>query len=152
MSQKLDLLLAKNPLQRVDGQTVLMKTAEHLAKMLSVRGLVGARNQNITEVDKNERQTSQKAVHHALERGTWVAQTKGHVDKLEEAEAEGRDDGGLGDVVREHLHLVVPLDNVEGGEHMGTGHVVRYLSGTVALLSRQKSSQGRQELSGFCTM
>ena len=53
---------------------------KHLWKMLSVRG--GARNQNIFKEDKNERQTSQDAVHHVLERGASVAQTKRHAEEL----------------------------------------------------------------------
>ena len=51
-------------------------------------------------------------VHHALELGASVAQTKGYGDKLEEAK--GHDDDGLGDVLRAHLDLIVPLDEVEG--------------------------------------
>ena len=58
MAQKFDLLLAKNGLEHVDGQAILMKTAKHLRKMLSVRGVVRACNQNVIEVDKNKRQSS----------------------------------------------------------------------------------------------
>ena len=76
MAQKLNLLLAENRLERVDGQTVLMETANHLLKMLSVRGVVGARNQKVVEVEKNEGQTSQDVVHHVLECGAGIAQTK----------------------------------------------------------------------------
>ena len=56
--------------------------------------MVNARNQNVVKVNKNEGQTSQDGVHHALERGAGVAQTKRHVEELKEAE--GYDNGGLG--------------------------------------------------------
>ena len=48
-------------------------------------------------------------------------QASRHVDELEQAKE--RDDCGLGDVVREHLDLVVPLAKVYGGEHVGTGYI-----------------------------
>ena len=44
-------------------------------------------------------------------------------NKLEQAQR--RDDGGLWNVIRKHLDLIVPLHKVEGGEDMGAGQVVR---------------------------
>ena len=94
MSQKLHLLQAEDRLLQVDGQTILPKFAEHLKKMLLIRGKVRAGNKYFVEVDKDERQTSKDAVHHALECGTRTEQTKRHVDELEKAK--GLDDGGFG--------------------------------------------------------
>ena len=51
--------MPENRLERVDGQAVVMKTAEHFTRVLLVRGVVSARNQNGVEVYKNKRQTSQ---------------------------------------------------------------------------------------------
>ena len=75
-----------------------------------MRGVVRFRNQNI--VHKNKRQTSQDVVHPSLEHGASAVQTKGHANKLKEAE--GQDDGGLGDVVPEHLNLVILLGSQQG--------------------------------------
>ena len=88
-----------------------------------MRGMVRAGNRHVFEVDKDEGQTGQNAVHHALERGTCITQTKRHADELKNAK--GCHDGGLGDVVWEHLYVVVPLDEVKRGEHMGASHIVR---------------------------
>ena len=54
---------------------------------------------------------------------THILQAKRHSNKLEQAER--RDDCGLWNVIRKHLDLVVPLHKVEGGEHVGAGHVIR---------------------------
>ena len=116
MSQKLDLFLAKNRLQRVDSQTVFMKTAKHLMKMLSVGGMVRARNLNVVEVDKNERQTSQDAV-------SWSCHCANQT-------ACGRTQKRLKGMMMAVFgmlsgNLVVPLDEVKGREHAGAGHVIR---------------------------
>ena len=48
MSQKLHLLLAKDRFLRVDGVAVLSQVAKQLTKMLSMRGVVRARNQHVS--------------------------------------------------------------------------------------------------------
>ena len=58
MSQKLHLLLAEDGFLRVDGETILTQAAKHLAKMMSMRSMVRARNQDVIEVDEDEGQTS----------------------------------------------------------------------------------------------
>ena len=67
MSQKLNLLLAVDGLLQVDGETVLTQAAKHLAKMMSMRSMVRAQNQNVIEVDEDEGQSSEDAVHQTLE-------------------------------------------------------------------------------------
>ena len=66
MSQKLHLLLAEDGLLRVDGNTVLTQAAKHLAKMMLMRSMVRAHNQNVIEVDEDEGQTSEHLVHQML--------------------------------------------------------------------------------------
>ena len=58
MSQKLHLLLAEDGLLRVDVEAVLSQAAKHLMKMLSMRSVVRARNQNVVMIDEDERQSS----------------------------------------------------------------------------------------------
>ena len=58
MSQKLHLLLAEDRLLQVDGEAVLSQAAKHLTKMLSMRSVVRARNQNVVMIDEDERQSS----------------------------------------------------------------------------------------------
>ena len=45
---------------------VLLKTVEHLAKMLLIRGMVRAGNKHVVELDENKGQTGQDTVHYAL--------------------------------------------------------------------------------------
>ena len=66
MSQKLHLLLAEDGLLRVDGEAVLTQAAKHLTKMLSMRSVVRAPNQNLIEIDEDEGQFSEDAVHQML--------------------------------------------------------------------------------------
>ena len=82
-----------------------MKMAAHLAKMLSMRGMIGAHNQNIVEVDKMKGKPAKMRSIMCWNVEPVLRKPKRHADELE-----GRDDGGLGDVVGEHLHLVVPLE------------------------------------------
>ena len=58
MSQKLHLLLAEDGILRVDVEAVLSQAAKHLMKMLSMRSVVRARNQNVVMIDEDERQSS----------------------------------------------------------------------------------------------
>ena len=67
MSQKLHLLLAKDRFLRVDGVAVLSQVAKQLTKMLSMRGVVRARNQHVVKIDEDERQSSENEVHQTLE-------------------------------------------------------------------------------------
>ena len=71
-------------------------------------------------------QANEHSVHQPLEGRPRIPQTKRHADELKQSE--GGDDGSLGDVVGKHLDLIVPLHKVEGGEHVGAGHVIRKIS------------------------
>ena len=87
-----------------------------------MRGVVRAGDKDVVKVDEDEGQARQHPVHHPLEGRASVVESEGHLHELEQSK--GRDDGGLGDVIREHLHLVVTLDEVQGGENVGASHVV----------------------------
>ena len=123
MSQKLHLLLAEARLLLVDGEAVLSQVVKHLMKMFLMRSVVRARNQNVVKIDEDERQSSENVVHQTLESRPRIPQAKRHLNELEQAKR--LDDCGLWNVVRKHLDNVVPLHEVEGGEHVGAGHIVR---------------------------
>ena len=48
------LLLAKDGLLRVDCEAVLTQAAKHFMKMLSMNGVVRARNQYVVKIDKDK--------------------------------------------------------------------------------------------------
>ena len=52
MSQKRHLLLAEDGLLHVDGEALLSQATKHLTKMLSMRSVVRARNQNVVKIDE----------------------------------------------------------------------------------------------------
>ena len=73
----------------------------------------------LLEVVKDEGQAGQNSAHHPLESRTSILpQNKGHTNELKESKRSN--DGGIRNVVREHLDLVVALHKVKGG----ASHVV----------------------------
>ena len=126
MPQEFDRLLAEDGLLGIDCETIFSKPAKYFSKMMSMRSMVGTRNQNVVEVDEDEGQANEHSVHQPLEGRPRIPQTKRHADELKQSE--GGDDGSLGDVVWKHLDLIVPLHKVEGGEYVGAGHVIRKIS------------------------
>ena len=58
MPQELDLLLAEDGLLGIDCESILSEPTKHLSKMLSMRSMVGTRNQNVVEVDEDEGQAN----------------------------------------------------------------------------------------------
>ena len=67
MPQELDLLLAEDGLLGIDCESILSEPTKHLSKMLSMRSMVGTRNQNVVEVDEDEGQANEHSVHQPLE-------------------------------------------------------------------------------------
>ena len=71
-------------------------------QVLLVRNVVWAHNQDIAEVDKYERQASQDT-----DVGNWVL-----VGAAYEKRGWGSYNSGVGNVIKEHINLEVPLDEM----------------------------------------
>ena len=87
---------AKNTLLPVDDHPIFREEVEDLTEVLFVLLFGAAGDENIVEVDKNEGNILEDAIHQPLECLGGILEPKGHAEEL--PEPEGSDDGRFGDV------------------------------------------------------
>ena len=114
-TQKLDLLLAKNGHERVDGQAILKKTAKPFGKDAVCERRGRGSHQKIVKVDKNKRKTSKNVVNHELEHGAGGPKGIQRNSKRLMMVILGMSSG----------NILVPFDEVKRGENVGAIHIVR---------------------------
>ena len=115
VAEKINGLLAKGALGRVDHQSKLPQALAILLEMDKMLLHVGAGDEDVVKVNEDEAQPSTNPVHHALKRVARIAQAKRQDHKL--PETEGGDDRRLGNICRVHVDLVVALDEVQLRKH-----------------------------------
>ena len=91
-----DFVDAKDTLLPVDDHPIFREEVEDLTEVLFVLLFGAAGDENIVEVDKNEGNISEDAIHQPLECLGGILEPKGHAEEL--PEPEGSDDGRFGDV------------------------------------------------------
>ena len=80
-----------------------------------------AGHQDVIQVDEDAVQPLQHVVHEVLEGLHSSPEPKRHPQKL--IQPKGGDDHHLGDVLRSHWHLVVPLAKIQLGEDLLAGEL-----------------------------
>ena len=93
---------------RVNVQAVGCKSGENSLQMADMLGTAVAENQNVIQIDENERKRSEKTVHEPLESLTGIGKAERHEKKFKQSK--GSRDCGLLDVFWRHRDLVIPLD------------------------------------------
>ena len=94
----------------MEGLIIGSKEGENLAQVDQVGLLVGTGDQNDIKIDETIGKTIENPIHEPLERLSRVPQTKRHSKELEEAE--GGNNGGLGNIGGVHRNLMVTFEQV----------------------------------------
>ena len=127
VSEEGEAVHAEGALGGVEKHTVAGESAEDFPKVLDVLCDVGAGDQNVIHVHKDEVEAAEDVIHESLERLRAVAQSVRHAQELERPEGCG--DGCLQDVVWSHGNLVEGPDEVEfcvdAGSSEAGGEVVK---------------------------
>jgi hypothetical protein len=114
IAEENDFGCAEDAFRRVNQDPVFLKPGEYSSQVLLVLLAGLGENEDIVQVRKTTVESSQHFVHESLERLGCVAEAKGHVEELEEAE--GSCDGGLWNVVGMHRNLIVGSHQVDFGK------------------------------------
>ncbi len=123
VAQKIQLAGPKLALLAVDHETEVPEPLEKELEVLQVRNQVRAAHYDVVQVHENKWQAIRYPVHHPLERVAGVAEAETHPQEL--VQAEGGDDGGLGNVPGMHGDLVVALAEIHLAEDAASGHLCR---------------------------
>ena len=108
--------LAKDTLFPVDDHPVVREEAEDLTEVRFMLLFGVAGDEDVIQVDEDERDATEDAVHQPLECLGGVLKTKGHAEEL--PDPKGSDDGHLGDICRHNRDLVVAVYQVHLGEDL----------------------------------
>ncbi len=117
-----------------------------------------AGDEDVIQVDEDERDATEDAIHQPLEHLGGILETKGHAEELPETKRS--DDGRLGDICRHNRDLVVAAFQVTLEKIFLPARLPLkscmwdngYISSTMALLKHWKSPQGLQPPLGLETM
>ena len=116
VSKVSELVDTKDTLFPVDDHPVVREEAEDLTEVHFMLLFSVAGDEDVIQVDKDERDPTEDAVHQPLECLGGVLETKGHAEEL--PEPKGSDDGRLGDICHHNRDLVVAAYQVHLGEDL----------------------------------
>ena len=120
MSKVSELADTKDTLFPVDDHPVVREEAEDLTEVRFMLLFSVARDEDVIQVDEDERDGTEDAVHQPLECLGGVLETKGHAEELQEPK--GSDDGRLGDICHHNSDLEVAVYQVHLGEDLLARH------------------------------
>lgn len=92
---------------RVNVQAVGCKSGENSLQMAEMLSSAVAENQNVIQIDENERKRSEKTVHEPLESLTGIGKAERHEKKFKQSK--GSYDRRFGNVSFIHWNLIVPF-------------------------------------------
>ena len=115
LAQEIDLLGPEDTFVVAEDETSGAETFEDQMQVTPVLLRSGGEDEDVIDVGDVEGEINEDGVYHPLKGGTSV--TKAKTGVVEGVGAEGRDDGGLRDVVCMHGNLVVALQDVQLGEY-----------------------------------
>ena len=116
MSKVSELADTKDTLFPVDDHPVVREEAEDLTEVRFMLLFSVAGDEDVIQVNEDERDATEDAVHQPLECLGSVLETKGHAEEL--PELKGSNDGRLGDICRHNRDLVVDTYQVHLGEDL----------------------------------
>ena len=111
LAKKLNLGDSKFTLGEAYLETVLPAETEDLLEVVNVGGEVLAKDENVIDIDKTERQLTQDKVLHTLESIPCIPEAKRHSQKLKHTK--GGNYSCLLDVLGCHWNLIIPLLEVK---------------------------------------
>jgi hypothetical protein len=105
MAKEINFCGAKNALVRIDVEAILREDRKDLLQMrkVTVRGVT--ENEEVIQVDEQERERMKKGVHESLKGLGSIHEAKWHEEKFEKSER--GDDRRFWNVVFIHRHLIV---------------------------------------------
>ena len=86
MTEKRESGLGKNAFGQVDQKTICLENVKNGGEMGKVRGKIGTGHQNVVEIDKHKRKTTEEMVHEPLESLSSIAEAKRHFGEFKKTE------------------------------------------------------------------
>ena len=117
VTEKRESRLGKNTFGQVDQKTVGLEDVKNGGEMGKVRGKIRTGYQNVVEIDKHKRKTTEEMIHEPLESLSSIAEAKRHFGEFKKTER--GDDGSFGNIGGGDRNLVITLHQVQFGENCG---------------------------------
>ena len=117
VAKKRESGLGENTFGQVDQKTIGFENVKNGGEMGKVRGKIGTGHQNVVEIDKHKRKTTEEMIHEPLESLSSIAEAKRHFGEFKKTER--GDNGSFGNIGGGDRNLVITLHQVQFGENCG---------------------------------
>ena len=107
MAKKFNLGDSKIAFQKPNCQVMFPTEDKNLSEMIHMRRKILGEDKDVIHVDEAKEKIPQNLIHKELEHVTSISEAKGHANKFKHPKR--GDDGGLLDVLRRNLYLIVPF-------------------------------------------